>query len=392
MAVQAVRGSLIRLYNAVQADPAAPQEAARRFGLNKNLTWKISRIMGAEDGLSAIQHMPGPAGMDILLSTFEAKGAPVDSIDAVRQALREFDDVVTAHAGDREHLQLILDSMGLAGSGPRLESSRELAFRGNSGIWGIQARARIVNAMLTPARESPGNLDITMVGGFVGLQRLRPEVTWPLFKFRGYRDDGTHERFEPEWVEPDATGLLPSGMLGRFSTSGAPLIAAVRDGTTIQHILQRGPVGNSGAFDCFFGRISRGVSIYRTEQDRIGELTTAVSLPIQTLIFDVLVHRELQVPMPKVLVFARPPGSADEPKHFVESNLLPLEERCVDLVGSPPVVASVHFPRAEELAQTLYDRLGYPGREFRGLRLLMRHPPMPSTVVIRWDLPEAPHA
>src|SRR4051812_40512166 len=40
-----VQGALLEAYGVLGLDPAQPQEASRRLGLNKNLTWKISKIL-----------------------------------------------------------------------------------------------------------------------------------------------------------------------------------------------------------------------------------------------------------------------------------------------------------------------------------------------------------
>src|SRR5262245_47686055 len=125
--LQALRGQLIDLYASMNLDPDQPQEVARRLRLNKNLTWKVSKIINAADGLSAIPHVPGAAGMEILLTGLESAGATRSNIDAVRETLERFDKVVARHAGDRAHLDLILDSMGLGATGLPLLSSRELA-------------------------------------------------------------------------------------------------------------------------------------------------------------------------------------------------------------------------------------------------------------------------
>ena len=48
-ALQALRAAIIELLSAVGADPGKPQDLARRFGLNKNLTWKVSKIICESD-------------------------------------------------------------------------------------------------------------------------------------------------------------------------------------------------------------------------------------------------------------------------------------------------------------------------------------------------------
>jgi hypothetical protein len=110
--VHGLRGALLELYRAVGADPTRPQEVSRRFNLNKNLTWKVARIIGAEEAFTAVPLIPGPGGLDILLDAMSQAGAPSDALTRVREAIEEFDRMIELHTGDRNQLELVLDSMG----------------------------------------------------------------------------------------------------------------------------------------------------------------------------------------------------------------------------------------------------------------------------------------
>src|SRR4051812_36182446 len=102
-ALQGVRRGLIELYGAIGADPTAPQEVARRFGMNRNLTWKLSRVINASDPFATLNHLPGEQGLDLAVGAFEKAGAPADAIKNVREAVQHLRDVVGTHAGDRDH-------------------------------------------------------------------------------------------------------------------------------------------------------------------------------------------------------------------------------------------------------------------------------------------------
>ncbi len=78
--ISRVRSSFAELLASVGADPAHPQEVARQLNLNKNLTWKISRIIRASDPAGAVPHIPGKAGMTILLDSFKKAGASIHAI------------------------------------------------------------------------------------------------------------------------------------------------------------------------------------------------------------------------------------------------------------------------------------------------------------------------
>lgn len=384
LCLQDLRGALIDLYASVGADPASPQQASRRFTINKNLTWKVSRIVSAEDALAAIQHIPGPAGIDILLNSFQQSGATETAVHAVRSALRAFDEVVVRHAGDRAELDLILDSMGLSGE-LGLATSREAAFRGNSGIWGVQARARTTLGVVAPSKTDPDIVDVALVGGFVGIRRLRPNVRWRLFRFQAYTADGSP--LPRPGVEPIDPAEQPDSHLFReFCSSNTPPMESLRNAEFRDYFLPSGPVGNTGAFDCFFGEIYRGHPRYTSPSDAHGEFSSSVSLPTETLIFDLLVHRDVQVPAPQVVVYARPDGGPDTPSTRDAQIILPIQERCVELAGRPPATALAIAPRYAELTHAVTARLGFGLSDFRGYRLTLKHPPLNSTVVLRWPL------
>src|SRR5262245_1161077 len=126
--LQSVRQALIELYDSIGADPGSPQETARRFGLNRNLTWRISRVIGSQDPFAALNHLPSSQGTDLLIQAFRKAGAPRDATDHLERAIRQFNEVVERHAGDRDQLELTLESMGVFERERDLESGRELAF------------------------------------------------------------------------------------------------------------------------------------------------------------------------------------------------------------------------------------------------------------------------
>jgi hypothetical protein len=389
-ALQGVRGALIQLYEAVGADPTTPQVVARQFDINRNLAWKISRVISAADPFAALTHLPGESGLDIALDAFRRAGAPEAAIQGVQGAMRALDETAEMHAGDRTHLEMILDSMGLLGSPTRLESSRELAFRGNSAIWGVQAKARVTVGFAAPASDG-SKLDLVLVGGFSGLRRLRQTSPWRLFRFSAYNDDGTPQvaREEAE-IEPDHNGGVPR-LLRRFCSPRMPSIDVAQKGAITEYTLPAGPVGNLGAFDCFFGEIVRGENAYASPDDRVGEFSSLITLPAENLIFDLILHRDVKMATPPAFsIYGFPQGLGDNIASNRKDWELPLVEPVQELAGTPPTVVTPLVPRYQDLVRAVYARMGWNPAEFFGVRVAMRHPPMQSLAVLRWELPEAP--
>lgn len=53
---------------------------------------------------------------------------------------------------------------------------------------------------------------------------------------------------------------------------------------------------------------------------------------------------------------------------------------------SPPVVATPHLPRYASLVELCCRRLGHPLEAFRGYRMTLTYPPIPSGFVIHHPL------
>ncbi len=389
-AFQGVKRSLSEMLRASGANVYSPGECARRLGLNRNLTWKIAKVLSEANIYTALQHLPGDEGLEIVVTSMRRAAVPLPLIDAFNESIARFEEVVRVHAGDRITLDLILDSMGGQGSAERLEQSRKLAFRGNSGLWGLQTRVRSTTTLVAPNHDDPSMMDLCIVGGVIDFRRLRPGITWPLFRPRQYQDDGSPIDLGPKEEPVDLSTLDPSTpmLIRDFCSPNMPEIRAVRSRLGWDYEMGDGPVGNLGAFTCFFGRIVRKAdSRFRAPGNRYFDLLSHVTMPAETMVFDVLIHQDLPFLMnPKVMLVASTDGSS--PGDFDWGRTIPLEERPVELTGRPPLLGTSLIPRYDELASMLFTRMGREAREFRALRLTIKYPPMHAVTVLRNELPE----
>jgi len=391
-AVLRLRGSLLNLYHAVGADSAKPQEVSRRFKLGKNLTWKVARIIQAEDALTAVPLIPGVGGLEILLSAMGDAGAPPELVEQVREASRAFDSMIEIHVGDRATLELILDSMGSSEEKP-MSMSRKLAYRGNSGIWGIQADVRVTTFFVSPNRTNADKLDIGMVGGFTGMRRLRPVERWPIFRLTTHGVDhsaaegGASPRDAEVGrvpIDPDASG--DPWLIESMCSGAMPEVAVTRTGGALLYEIGDGPIGRLGEFSCFFGFLDRASVVrYRDEHNTMGEFFSSVSMPAKTLLLDAIVHRDVaEAMLPEVSVL----GHAGTGVLSMDRALpIPLPEQMTNL-GTATMVKTPLVPDYDRLVDTVMTRAGWDARDFVCLRLVMPYPPMPATVALRYPLPE----
>jgi len=391
-ALDGVRAALLELYAAIGADAEAPQEVARRFGVNKTLAWNVSRVISASDPLTTITSIPGASAFRTLLAALERHGADPAALQRARVAIESFDATVTRHIGDRSTLELIID-----GSAPDradyLSVSRKLAFRGNSGLLGVQARTRLMAVFMAPCAEDAARIDIAIVRGFIGLRRLRSEVRWPIFQLRGWGLDQDLGADEPwESIEMVAGRPAESPLIRSLSTIGPSDIESQRTPTGLDILLGPGPVGNEGAIDCFVGDMRRSAtSKFRTARDLTGEFGATISAPTERLIFDLVVHEALDFALAaEVRAFLGIFGPAIDQQATTERVPLSVPKSIHPLPGRPPVVATPSVPRYAELLQLVGTRMGWSFDHFRAARLDLSHPPLGSTILLRFNLPEPP--
>ncbi|MHC4845592.1 MAG: hypothetical protein ACYTCU_05465 [Planctomycetota bacterium] len=390
--VQGLRSSLIELLSSVAADPTQPQDLARRFGLNKNLTWKVSKIVAAADEYAAAPHVPGTNGIGILLKALGKAGAPPDRLQRVRDALDAYEEMVALHTGDRATLELLTAGMSRdPGRAERLEQARRQAYMGCGGTWGVQAELRLATAILAPSATTPDKLDYMSVGGLYGFRRLRPDVGWTLFRRYASHDDGSGVgELQSEPVDPDAAqdGL---DLIGAFCSERIPTLDVVKTPTEILHVLPSGPVGNTARFDCVYGTIFREVLTgVRTPTDRLAELAVTLVTPVARVQFDLVVHEDLDwLTKVEPALYSRLDGSSVAADTDRDRHKLPMLEEIQHLGRGIGNMASPHVPRYTDLLRTAVEAAGWDGDRFHGFRLSMRYPPIPTTLLMMAELPEA---
>jgi len=390
--VQALRSSLIELFSSVGADPTQPQWVARRFGLNKNLTWKVSKIVAAADEYAAAPHVPGSNGIGILLKAMAKAGASDEPLQRVRDAMQAYDEMVALHTGDRATLELLTAGMSRdPGKAERLEQARRQAYMGCGGTWGVQADLQLSTAILAPSESEPGMLDTLGIGGLYGFRRLRPNVSWTLFRRYSSHDDGSGMDMPlsaPLDPESASNGL---DLIGAFCSEQIPQLDVVRTPTEIHHVLPSGPVGNTAAFDCVYGTVYRAVfAATRTPTDHTAEFALTMVTPVARVQFDIVVHEDLDWFMdPQHALFSRLDGSSVAADTDRERHLLPMLEEVQSLGRGIGNMASPHVPRYTDLLRAATEAAGWDGDRFHGFRLSMRYPPIPTTLLMMAELPEA---
>ena len=387
-AAQGVRAAMTELLASLGLGTSNSRELARRLGLNKNLTWKLSKIVNGSDVYGAAQHIPGTAGVDLMLKAMKKAGAAPRAIENTRTAIRTFERIVEVHTGDRATLEQMLAN--LASRPTRVEhllQNRKLAYQGNSGTYGVRAKAQIAASVLAPSAID-GLVDVAQLSGVVALRRLRHDARWLLFRRGSFNDDGTRSvPAEGEALDPRHADGIP--LLADYCSSPIPSLEIVRTANEVQYELPPGPVGNTASIDLIYGAIMRDTAtLYRDDHNEYAELFNNISTPAELLQFDLIVHEDFDWAMsPEPVLLSRMDGS---PAHLTsgrERNLLPFTEAVQELGRGVSRMASPHVPWYTRLLSDVFERAGWDPDRFVGFRLTIPYPPIPAQAMLRAPLP-----
>ncbi|MBV8603591.1 MAG: hypothetical protein JO224_02790 [Pelomonas sp.] len=370
-AVSRLSGLLKALMLSTGCDPAKPQVVHRKYGIDRVLCWKVSRIVKSPSPEEALRQLPGEESFAIFTAAAERAGAqPADAAGALHAALQLY-KAIEVHVGDKATLELMLDGVGRDG----LMVSRKLAFRGNSGVLGVQARSRVQMHLIAPSAAGAGRYDVATAAGWVDFRRLRPQVPWPLHRRRP-SDDPAVAAIEPLG---DTAGSLPL-LLPQFSAN-MPALETSEDGEHVVYELGRSAAGSTGAFSVFTGFVERGIAPTPGEAGapagtRFG---ANVPAPVEQLVIDVLVHRE--VARAREIEAALYSAAFNDGRQQDRFTRLPID-MVRESLGRPPLLAGAHAPQLQELAGFLADHLGQPLDAFAATRLVVEYPPIPCVASV----------
>lgn len=388
--VARVRTAISETLAALEINAGKPQDASRKLNLDKNLTWKICRLVRDANPLAAIPLIPGRAGLNILIDAFAKAEAPAELIARVREATDEFDRMVELHSGNRDTLEMMLGNLTDAGQQERDEAHRKLSFRGNSATWGAQARVQLCTNVIAPGSD-PDMADLAWMSGLIDFRRLRREATWAMAAARKTTDDGTPLPVgEIRAIDPAFDGDDKAPLLGDFCSKPLPEIRINlgRDGVT-RYELVEGPVGNTASATCIIGLYGRNfVRRRQSSDDTIGEHYARLYTPAEVLIHDLFVHRDLTYAMaPEILIYSQLPGTPNYPTAGRDRGLLSVSDPVIEL-GGPRDVVTTELPAYGRMLRSVFERLNWKPEEFRGFRFRLRYPPIPTLALWRYALPE----
>lgn len=383
--VRGLRVAFSELLVSIGADPSTPGSISEHLGLNKNLAWKLTKIISAEDPAAALEQMPGPPGIRILLKGIEKTKAEPPLVQTARDAISDYERLIEVHTGDRATLDMMGSNLATKGRQTRDEQHRKLLFQGSSYVWGAQTRTLLKIGMMMPsARE--GCVDLANVNSFIDFRRIRPDVSWIMSRRSSTNDDQhTGNAYS---LEPLDRAFAPNDevapLIPAFCSDPLPTLRRVMDHDAESFELTEGPAGNTGALTCTAGTMHRELPMYGSPENRWGTHIARCEVPSELMIVDMLFHRDLAFAMhPIVELYSDVAGMTST---HVRTKLH-LSEQLMDLGVSRTPPPTPQFTRYRAMIDWLMERTGLKYNDFHAFRIKIAFPAFPTALEIKHPLP-----
>lgn len=387
-----LRSQLCDVIAAVPEEVSKGADLHRALKIDRTLSWKVFKVANAADPLSAGPHVPSPANLSTFFKAAAKRGVPAELVEAAVRTAREFEKVVSLHAGDRATFDSMVSALGDRDTAEQVDlAHRRLIYRGQRHIYGVQARTQLKFAAIQPA-SNPLLVDFARIEGLVDLRQLRGNAPLVISRSAVRNDDGSTREIVREALDP-----LPASprlsLLRQFCSQPLPEYREVDRGSNgvDTELISKG-VGKRAAITCIEGHVVRaGFPRYRDRLNREAANTTRVLTPCEVLVLDLLVHEgTCESITPRMRVCSERLGPAPSLDDMQERDLLPMSGSVAYLGKGPSVLHTPDVPRYAQLGQYVFDRLGWDGNAFDVYRCRIEYPVVPSEVMIQFDLPEAP--
>ena len=379
---QQVRGALAGAFDVVQVDARRPIQVSRRLGLERNLGWKVCKIITESEPLAAISSVAGRPSQAALLDSLRRAGVPHVSVRALEDGLDAFERMVAIHAGERETLDRLLAGLGGEKRAEREKAYRKQAFQGNSVIWGVQTRVRLAMLIVYPDAKSK-RYSTAIVTGFIDFQFLRSGVSWPLMGMRLRSDAGGEmslERLTP--IDPGVTDPDAYPALREFCSPNMPPCRATKDEHGVRFLAPEGMVGLPGKFTCVTGF---KLPCVEDSKDSHADFGALVQIPAETLQHDMFMHESLASKVrPEFQLNSALPDETQFLHAASWRNPLPVAEELHDLGTGLANLTTPDVHAYPKMVETVLRHLAVNPNEFRCFRFAMQYPPMPSRATFRY--------
>ena len=384
--------SLGRVVELVPTPRRGPIALAATLGVDKVLASRLLKALRQQEPIAIAHQVPGPEPLRRVLRSALASGVAEGVVDEAVLAVDAFERLIRETAGDRSSLDAIISGW-LPDARLEFELRRkQAAFKAMSELKGVAGDTNYACSILAPGAQ-PLRLDLVWLFGSIGLRRLRPSVP---VKFASRRISSADPPRRPSsigGVPVDVQEGLAGLRLNAYCSSPPPEVTAQRMGEVMQYMLADHGFGPRSGVDLVFAEVNRNeIDRYQSRADRRTYVFAEVSIPVRTLVFDVIVHESIFPGAdPELTVYDTVlEGVASVNDRSRDTDRLDMLETIEPLGRGVARFRCTQVPRSPELTEEVFDRLGWDGDRFVGWRCQIEYPVYGSQVVMSFQPPPAP--
>lgn len=364
-------------------------DVTRRLGLDPKLAWKLTRIANARDPFECVRYLPGDRAWEIVGARLRAHGVDAGLIGQLLTLAAEVRVAGRRWAGSPSAFVLMAAGVVAEGDPAASLEHRRNHWQSGSYIWGMRMRTMVRLDVFTPAADGRNMQGVT-IRGFVDVERLRPDAPWYL-EVPFVADDATTAQMPVRFEPLDATDARAEGpsFMRRYCSKRLPQFARSKKARTpVVMELPVGAVGMEDRFTLFHGARIRGeLPMHRTPENQVGSLMQLMHTPTASLVFDLLIHRDIAGHLPTLAPKAFGVIDGWRGQFSVQSrDRIPMPIVCREIGAGRRDRQSNACHELPDIIETAIGYAGCPARDLRHFRTEIAYPPIPSAVVYEFPL------
>ncbi|MEM9374355.1 MAG: hypothetical protein AAGA55_12005, partial [Planctomycetota bacterium] len=285
---------LSALLDPITGPDPKPNDIGSALTLDRTQSWRIHRIISADDPFTALHESPAPKGLGAIIDAAERAGGEADAVQEARRVVASFAALIHEFPDGRAGLDAALSAQVPKALQASIRSARKGVSAGMSQLLGLKAAVRYVGGIVAPSDGNDQTADVIAVAGYKDLRRLRVGPSPVVFSGRTYTQ-------APGPSEP-ALLTLDGGsdsdprlrMLEDFCSIDAQALHLERSGAELRLSLTEDMPGVNETVTLFFGqRIARSLERFRSEGRGHEIVHHAPVLPSDINVFDTFIHKDL---------------------------------------------------------------------------------------------------
>ena len=371
-----LRAALGPVLRAAAGGEPRTMNLVRAIAIDKSLASVLVRAVNAPTERELLHLVPSPTGLRILLERTRGVASPTATA-RLKSATESFRRLLDATPGGRAALDARIAGKARAVGSKRENTSRQATYKSLSFLLGYYGEIQTSTILLVPSEDGKV-VDGIEVYRRIGVRRMKPGATIPLFSFEPWPDDTPLGVGRLDPITPDPRGPQPSNLLlPEYCTQPMPALDIANEGASTTVILP-GTDDDESAMDFAWAfRLKNGGPL-----DVGGGVKVLhgyyLHMPTRRVVRDVYLAEGvypgatpfISWALPHTHHFEHPPGEGAD-RYYAQVDL---EAEFEPLVGARRTFGVPGLPEHDRLVRGVLARSGHANTKFRGFRCTLNYP------------------